>query len=92
MIMIIDNKKQNWIDFISEHLDEGAIRFDGLDDAIVGYDHRGLLVYSYSKMVDVFIKDQGMSAVDAIDWVDFNVTQTNAGIGFTILISTPDDC
>lgn len=87
MIMIIKNKKQDWLNFICDNLDEGAIRFDGLDDAIVGHDHRGLLVYEYQKMIDIFVGDQEMNEVEAVDWVDFNVAQTNGGLGFTILFS-----
>lgn len=72
---------------IEEYLqkaDPEAIIFDGLDLAIVGFDHRGLMVYDYNKMVNIFIAD-GMTWEEAVEWVDYNVIGTNAGHGFTVL-------
>ena len=62
---------------------DDAIRFTGLDEAIIGYDHRGLLVYSYEKMLDVFMRD--MTEEEAVEWIDYNVLGTNAGMGFTVI-------
>lgn len=64
-------------------VDEEAIRFTGLDEAVVGYDHRGLLVYSYEKMLDIFMRD--MTEEEAVEWIDYNVIGTNAGMGFTVI-------
>lgn len=64
-------------------VDEGAIRFTGLDEAVVGYDHRGLLVYDYYKMLSIFKRD--MTEEEAIEWIDYNVLGTNAGMGFTVI-------
>lgn len=65
--------------------DEQAIRFDGLDDAIIGVDHNNLLVYDYDKMISIFC-DQGMTDEEAIEWIDFNVIATNSGVGFVIFM------
>jgi hypothetical protein len=65
--------------------DEQAIRFDGLDDAIIGVDHNNLLVYDYDKMISIFC-DQGMTDEEAIEWIDFNVIATNGGVGFVIFM------
>jgi hypothetical protein len=64
-------------------VDEETIRFTGLDEAVVGYDHRGLLVYSYEKMLDIFMLD--MTEEEAVEWIDYNVIGTNAGMGFTVI-------
>ena len=64
-------------------VEDDAIRFTGLDEAIIGYDHRGLLVYSYEKMLDVFMRD--MTEEEAVEWIDYNVLGTNAGMGFTVI-------
>jgi hypothetical protein len=64
---------------------EQAIRFDGLDDAIIGVDHNNLLVYDYDKMISIFC-DQGMTDEEAIEWIDFNVIATNGGVGFVIFM------
>ena len=64
---------------------EQAIRFDALDDAIIGVDHNNLLVYDYDKMISIFC-DQGMTDEEAIEWIDFNVIATNGGVGFVIFM------
>jgi hypothetical protein len=72
---------------IERHLDccnDEAIRFDGLDDAVVGTDHDGNLVYEYEIMTRLFV-EQGMTEVEAEEWINFNVIGTNGGYGFTIL-------
>ena len=70
------NEFLNWVE-------DDAIRFHGLDDAVVGYDHRGLLVYDYNKMLSIFKQD--MTEEEAIEWIDYNVLGTNAGMGFTVI-------
>ena len=72
---------------IDRHLDccnDEAIRFDGLDDAVVGTDHDGNLVYEYEIMTRLFV-EQGMTEVVAEEWINFNVIGINGGYGFTIL-------
>ena len=72
---------------IERHLDccdDEAIRFDGLDDAVVGTDHEGNLVYEYEIMTRLFV-EQGMTEEEAEEWINFNVIGTNGGYGFTIL-------
>ena len=74
-------------EMIEEYLnnaDPEAIVFDGLDLAIVGFDHNGLMVYDHQKMVNIFIAD-GMTEDEAIEWIDYNVIGTMGGQGFTIL-------
>lgn len=68
-----------------EWAEPDAIRFTGLDDAIIGTDHRGNLVYDYGRMHDIFMKRDGMGDEEASDWIDYNVLGTNAGMGFTII-------
>ncbi len=67
-----------------ENADPEAIVFDGLDLAIVGFDHNGLMVYDHQKMVNIFIAD-GMTEDEAIEWIDYNVIGTMGGQDFTIL-------
>ena len=70
---IIEMNTQDYIDLA---IDE-AIRFEDLDDAIIGTDQNGLLVYDYHQMMVAFI-NQGMAADDAIEWIDYNVLPINA--------------
>ena len=67
-----------------QNADPEAILFDGLDLAIVGFDHNGQMVYDHQRMVNIFIAD-GMTEDEAIEWIDYNVVGTNGGEGFTIL-------
>jgi hypothetical protein len=71
-------------EYYLESADPEAIHFAELDCAIVGNDHKGNLVYSYELMIEKFISD-GMEYEDAIEWIDYNVVQVNAGTGFTII-------
>ena len=85
---MINIPKQNPnLDYYLEIADPEAIRFDGLDYAIVGTDHNGLLVYDYDRMVECFMEDSDMTVEEAMEWIDYNVIGTMAGQGFTILYS-----
>jgi hypothetical protein len=69
---------------IAELLGEETIIFDGLDDAIIGHGQsygncQDVLVYSYSKMVDIFMERDGMDYEGACEWIDFNITCLHAG-------------
>lgn len=55
-----------------EYLSKDAVVLKKLGEAIVGYTDPGVLVYSYNKLVDYFIKD-GMSREEAYDWIAYNV-------------------
>ena len=46
---------------------------DGCDNAIVGTNIDGTLVYDYELLIEVFIDEQDMSLDEARDWVNFNV-------------------
>lgn len=72
------------LDDYLEWADPEAIRFDGLDDAVVGVDHRGFLLYDHSKMIEV-LEEQGMTADEAYEWIDYNVIPVMAGEGFTVI-------
>lgn len=81
---IIEMNTQDYIDLANQQSNDEAIRFEDLDDAIIGTDQNGLLVYDYHQMVVTFI-NQGMAADDAIEWIDYNVLTINSGKGFVIV-------
>ena len=70
---------------------EGALILDGLNDAIVGASDCGLLIYDYNKTVKIFMKRDGMTTEEAIEWIDYNVmgVQCN-GKGFIVLYDHDD--
>ena len=67
--------------------DPDAIRFEGLDEAIVGICHKGFIIYDYDKVVSIF-EEMGMSEEEAVEWIDYNVIGTMAGEGFTVMYRT----
>jgi hypothetical protein len=69
-----------------EMCDPEAIRLTGLDDAILGTNQNGELVYSFDLMIDSFM-EEGMSYEEAVEWIDYNVVPIMGGQGFTILYS-----
>ena len=77
-------KERNDIDDILDMASESAIRFDNLDEAVVGIDHNGYLVYDYDTMHRLFMSE-GMDEEEACEWIEYNVLVTNAGNGFSIL-------
>ena len=82
--MINIPKRNPNIDEYLDMADPEAIRFEGLDYAIVGTDHNGFLVYDYDRMIEQFVVD-GMTIEEAIEWIDYNVMGVQAGQGFTVL-------
>ena len=75
--------RAKYFDYI-ESAEAGAIRFDGLDSAIIGLDADGFLIYDFDMLVTALMQ-QGMTSEEAIEWIDFNIVPINAGNAFTIL-------
>lgn len=61
---------------------EGAITFDGCDDAIVGCVTRPnlepLVAYSYDRLIDIHVA-QGMTYEEAMEFVEYNIVGLWAG-------------
>ena len=53
---------------------EEAVIFDGpdYDEAIIGVTEEGLVVYDYDKMVQILVERDGMEAIEAIDFIEYN--------------------
>lgn len=58
---------------IIEMAEPEAIVWDGFNDAIVGIDTNGKLVYDIEKMTEVLMTRDGMDYETAIEFLDFNV-------------------
>ena len=59
---------------IREQLPEGVIVFEdhAYDNAIIGISSDERVIYSYNKMIEELIQDDGMSYEDAVEWIDYN--------------------
>lgn len=58
---------------IIEMAEPEAIVWDGFNDAIVGTDTNGKLVYDIGKMTEILMTRDGMEYEEAIEFLDFNV-------------------
>lgn len=69
-------------EFLCEYLDDDAIFFDGLDEAILGVSERfgepSLVVYSKNKVLDI-LKEWDMTEEEAVEYFYYNVLGTYAG-------------
>ena len=55
---------------------EDALKADGFDDAIIGYGTHfsaPVVIYNYNRCVEILIARDGMSADDAVEYMEFNV-------------------
>jgi len=59
------------------------ITWDRLNDAIIGIGGRcgmeEVFVYSYDKILDILMKEDGMTEREAIDYVEFNIAGSYVG-------------
>lgn len=61
---------------IEDVLPEGAIYFPEYNDAMIGVSSDGNAVYSYEKMVDCLMRQDGMSDEEAMEWIDYNTIRS----------------
>jgi hypothetical protein len=56
---------------LDDYPEEGFVKADGLDDAIIGVWSEGRLVYSVDKVIEILMKD--MTEQEAIEFYEFNI-------------------
>jgi hypothetical protein len=59
---------------IRDKLPEGALVFDNAsyDNSIIGITVDGRAIYSFERMVQEYMNDNGCDEIDAIEWVEYN--------------------
>tara|TARA_R110002167_G_scaffold89907_2_gene242541 strand:+ start:13618 stop:13881 length:264 start_codon:yes stop_codon:yes gene_type:complete len=68
------------IELYGDHAGDGLLFADGLDDALVGICPNSLrLVYSRTKVIEVFIQDDGMTEEDAVEYAEHNTFSAYVG-------------
>jgi len=67
-----------------------AMLADGLDDAVLGHDTKGRVVYSVERAVGIFMERDGMDLETAREHFDFNVEQAYVGEMTPLYIYTYD--
>jgi hypothetical protein len=66
-----------------------AIIYDGMDDALIGiyrgdlarpeHQKNAIAIYSYVKFIEIYIKRDGMSEEEAVEFFDYNVARGYIG-------------
>lgn len=70
---------------IAENLHDEALVLDGLDNCILGYNEDGILIYSYERMVKIFMSDHDMTEDEAAEFIDYNIMGLMPnGMGFVM--------
>lgn len=68
------------IELYGDHTEDGLLFADGLDDALVGICPNSLrLVYSRTKVIEVFMRDDGMTEEDAVEYAEHNTFSAYVG-------------
>lgn len=65
-------ERERLLESIAEFNPE-ALLADGLEDAIVGYDTKGRVIYSVNNIIDILVERDGMSYEDASEHFSFNI-------------------
>jgi hypothetical protein len=60
------------IEEIKESADPEALCADGFDEAIIGTDTNGRIVYNINKMIDILVERDEMEELEAIEYLEFN--------------------
>ena len=72
------------------HINDEAVVFDGLDDAIIGtggqHNSLQLVIYSARLIIEVLMNQSEMSHEEAIEHFNFNIASLNAGPGTPIIM------
>lgn len=77
---------------ILEHYpDEGFVKVDFFDSAIIGVSTTGCLVYSIEKMVEVLVSRNNWTEKDAADYFFYNIEGSYLGDKSPIFINLIND-
>jgi hypothetical protein len=62
---------------LDEYPDEGLLKIDGFNDAIIGVSSDIRIVYSIDKIIDILKED--MTEDEAIEFFEFNIESAHIG-------------
>ena len=71
-------ERERLIESIAEFNPE-ALLANGLEDAIVGYDTKGRVIYSVGSIIDILVERDGMSYEEASEHFSFNIECAYSG-------------
>ena len=77
------------IEEISE-LNPEAMMADGFDEAVLGmciqFGGEPLVAYDYEKCIKILMEKDGLSRIDAIDYMEFNIIGSYVGLNTPVFI------
>ena len=59
--------------------DEGYIKADGFDPAVIGVSTNGCLVYDVETILEILMERNGWSYEDAVEYFDYNIDGAYVG-------------
>ena len=72
-------KNENFRKALNEYIEDYEIEEDVIllenhtyDNSVIGITEDGRLIYDYEKMIKEFMKDEGCSETEAIEWLEYN--------------------
>ena len=72
-------KNENFRKALNEYIKDYGIEEDVIllenhtyDNSVIGITEDGRLIYDYEKMIKEFMKDEGCSETEAIEWLEYN--------------------
>lgn len=72
-------KNENFRKALNEYIEDYGIEEDVIllenhtyDNSVIGITEDGRLIYDYEKMIKEFMKDEGCSETEAIEWLEYN--------------------
>tara|TARA_R110000787_G_scaffold26646_2_gene74447 strand:- start:331 stop:573 length:243 start_codon:yes stop_codon:yes gene_type:complete len=72
-------------ELLIEYASDNALTADGFDNAVIGLSYDGLFVYDVDDCVSILVED-GMSLLEAEEFMDFNVLNCYMGEGTPLFI------
>jgi len=73
-----------------ERFGDQPLKIDNCDNAIIGVATRcgamPLLVYDYDLLIQVFVEEQEMEEMEAVEWIDYNIEGAWMGEGTPLIL------
>ena len=57
------------------------LKMDGYNNALIGTTHDGRLVYDYNKLVESIVRNDGMSELEAVEYIEYNIIRSLPYLG-----------
>lgn len=75
---MVDKEFRKALEALAKDRDVEVIILDNhaYDKSIIGITDDGRLVYSFDKMVEEYVEDEGVDGIEAMEWLEYNTIQS----------------